>query len=378
MADQPQEIVYGVYDNRSSAWHVRLNDAFTDSRKVPLKEKAYFFELLSVMIDAGIPMLSALEVLREKTQSERFKRIINTLMYNIEHGETLSGAISKFPMVFSDTEVGMLRSGELTGSLHQSLQKLSDAITRTLELQLKIRQAVMYPATILITLAIAFVVIIAVVVPPLKGLFESVSAPLPSSLALLITLNDFVAGNWWWLIVVVGLGFYIFRSYIKTDQGKLWKDGMLLKIPAIGDLLKKMILVKFARSLATLLDSGLPLTKTIKTVAMSVGNEVYRLALDGVLFKVQGGKKISEALDETDGLFTRDLTAIISVGEQTATISTSSLKVANQYEREIDHSLKNMTSIIEPVAILVVGVAVGWFAFLVLGSIFSISENISA
>lgn len=377
MADQ-QPVVYGVYDNRSSAWHVRISDAWTDSRKVPLKEKAYFFELLSVMIDAGIPMLSALEVLREKTQSERFKRIINTLIYNIEHGETLSGAISKFPTVFSDTEVGMLRSGELTGSLHQSLQKLSDAITRTLELQLKIRQAVMYPATILITLAIAFVVIIAVVVPPLKGLFESVNAALPSSLALLITLNDFVAGNWWWLIVVALLGIYVFRSYIKTDQGKLWKDAMLLKIPAIGDLLKKMILVKFARSLATLLDSGLPLTKTIKTVAMSVGNEVYRLALDEVLSKVQGGRKISEALNETEGLFTSDLTAIISVGEQTATISTSSLKVANQYEREIDHSLKNMTSVIEPVAILVVGVAVGWFAFLVLGSIFSISENISA
>lgn len=377
MADQ-QPVVYGVYDNRSSAWHVRLNDAYVDSRKVPLKEKAYFFELLSVMIDAGIPMLSALDVLKEKTQLERFKRIINTLMYNIEHGETLSGAISKFPAVFSDTEVGMLRSGELTGSLHQSLQKLSDAITRTLELQLKIRQAVMYPATILVTLAIAFVVIIAVVVPPLKGLFESVNAELPSSLALLITLNDFVAGNWWWLIAAGGIGLYLFRAYIKTDQGKLWKDSMLLKIPAIGDLLKKMILVKFARSLATLLDSGLPLTKTIKTVAMSVGNEVYRLALDGVLFKVQGGKKISEALDETDGLFTRDLTAIIAVGEQTATISTSSLKVANQYEREIDHSLKNMTSIIEPLAILVVGVAVGWFAFLVLGSIFSISENISA
>lgn len=373
-----QPVVYGVYDNRAAPWWVRINDAFIDSRGVSLKEKAYFFELLSVMIDAGIPMLSALDVLRDKTQSERFKRVIATIAYGIEHGETLAGAASKFPSVFSDTEIGMLRSGELTGGLHIALQKLSDSITRTLELQLKVRQAVMYPATIIVTLLLAFAVIITIVVPPLKDLFESVDAALPTSLALLISANDFVAANWWWLLAILGVGAYLLRAYVRTEQGKLWKDGLLLKIPAVGDLLKKMIMVKFARSLATLLDSGLPLTKTIKTVAMSVGNDVYRLALDGVLTKVQTGKKISEALDEADGLFSRDLTAIISVGEQTATISTSSQKVASQYEREIDHSLKNMTSVIEPLAIVIVGVAVGWFAFLVLGSIFSISENISA
>ena len=378
MDEAPNDIIYGVYDNRELPWYVRANDFFVDRLGVPLKEKAYFFELLSVMIDAGIPMLSALNILLEKTQSERFKRIIRTMVYNIEHGDSLSSAISRFPAVFGDTELGMLKSGELTGSLHLVLSKISDDINKTLELNLKIRQAFTYPATIIATLIIAFVVIVTVVIPPLKSLFESVGAEVPGSLALLISVSGFIGANWWWLLVLLLLGVYLLLAYVKTDQGKYWKDNLMLKIPVFGPLLQKMILVKFARGLATLLESGLPLVKTIKTVGLSVGNEVYRAALDQALIKIQEGKKISEALDEAGGLFSKDLTQIIAVGEQTATISTSSVKVSNQYEREIDHSLKNMTSVIEPVAIVLVGVAVGWFAFLVMGSIFSISDSLGA
>jgi type IV pilus assembly protein PilC len=375
-AQQTDPIIYGVYDNSQKSLLTRINDFFIDHGKVSLKEKAYFFELFAVMVDAGIPLLKVLQILADKTTNERFRRIIHTIGYHIEHGDNLSSALAKFPMIFTEVEIGVVQSGEMTGSLNIVLSKLSDDINKTLELYLKIRQAMMYPVTIIITLIVSLFIILAVVIPPLQSLFASIHAEVPDTLLFLIAFDTFVQKNLFLLALLIIILLYIFLTYIKTEKGKRWWDGTKLSFPLVKDLLKKIILVRFARALGTLLDNGLPLIKTLKTTALSLGNEVYRSALDRVAVDVQKGGKISESLERQGDLFPEDLTQMIAVGEKTATISTATQKIANQYEREIDHTLKNLTSVIEPLAIVAVGVVVGWFAFVVLGSIFSISEKI--
>lgn len=375
---QPESgtVIYGLYDNTKRSLLTRINDFFIDRGKVSLKEKAYFYELFAVMIDAGIPLLKALHILSEKTSNERFRRVINTVAYNIEHGENLSSALGKYPMVFSDVEIGLIKSGEMTGGLNQVLSKLSEDMNKTLDLHLKIKQAMMYPVTILVTLVIALCIILGVVVPPLKSLFESIQADVPGTLVFLISLNNFIQSNLIIIFLVLLLLTYFFVTYIKTQRGKIWWDKLKLSVPIVRDLIQKIILVRFARALGTLLDNGLPLIKTLNTTAQSLGNEVYRYALGEVIGDIQKGGKISDSLQLRNDLFPEDLTAMIAIGEKTATISGSTQKIANQYEREIDHTLKNLTGVIEPLAILCVGIVVGWFAFVVLGSIFSISEKI--
>ncbi len=373
---EPSSIVYGVYDNRHASLFTKINDFVIDHSRVSLKEKAYFYELLAVMIEAGIPLLKTLQILADKTTNERFRRIIHTISYNIEHGDNLSTALSKFPMVFAETERGMIQSGELTGSLNTVLEKLADDMNKTLDLYLKIRQAMMYPVTILITLLLSLVIILGVVIPPLKNLFESINAEVPTSLSVLMGVNEFLQTNYVLVILALAIMIYGFRSYIHTEKGRLAWDQFKLSLPVVKGLLKKILIVKFARSIGTLLDSGVPLIKSLKTTALALNNEVYRLALNNVMASVQQGRKISESLEDYPALFSQDLTQMLAVGEKTASIPSATKKISHQYEREIDHTLKNLTGVIEPIAIVCVGLIVGWFAFVILGSIFSISEQI--
>lgn len=370
------KIIYGLYDNSKASFFTKTNDFFINRSKVSLKEKAYFYEMLAVMIDAGIPLLKTLSILADKTSNERFKRVVNTVVYHIEQGEKFSTSLAKFPMIFSETERGIIQSGELTGSLNTVLEKLSEDISKTLDLHLKIRQAMTYPITILATLLLSLVIILGIVIPPLQNLFESVNAEFPSALSFLVHLNTFIRDYFLLLIIIIAFIIYFSLSYIKTEKGRMKWDRFKLSLPLVRDILKKSILVRFSRSLSILVDSGLPLIKTLQVTGLSLGNEVYKQALETVTMNVQHGKKISESLEQYNDLFPEDIIHIIAVGERTATIPSSSQKIAKQYEREIEHTLKNMTSIIEPIAIICVGIVVGWFAFAILGSIFSISENI--
>ncbi len=354
----------------------RLNRFALGRRRVSVKDKAYFYELFAVMIEAGIPLLKALSILAEKTTNLRLREVVLMILNFIEEGDNLSSAMAKFPLIFSEVEVGIIQSGELTGSLNTVMLRLAEDMNKRLELTMKIRQALTYPVTIIAVLLLSVFVILGVVIPPLKNLFESLNSEIPEGLSFLIDTSLFLQQNAALVVIFLLLLISFVVTYVRTDRGRSQWDRIKLGTPYLSDLVKKIVLIRFVRSLSILLDSGLPLVKTLKITAVAVGNEVYRRAVEQILMGVQQGQRISEAMEELPHLFPPDLTQIVAVGETTATISTSTQKIAAQYEREIDHSLKNLTNIVEPIAILGVGLVVGWFAFVVLGSIFSITEQL--
>jgi len=371
---QDEAMIYGVTDRSKQSLMVRLNDFFIDRQKVPLKEKAYFFHLLSVMLDAGIPMLNSLKILSTKTTNERFKRVIATMAYHVERGHPLSEVMAKFPMVFDDTELGVVKSGEAIGRVDQMLERLSSQVERAYEVRLKVKGALTYPAVVMVVLVIATLVVMTMVVPQLQDFFVESNVRLPLLTEVVIGVSTFFINYFWAIAIGVLLLVVLGSVYANTESGRLKVDYWILKIPFVGDLIQKSLIARFVRMLGVLSSSGLPINKALAILGESMGNTLYEWKVREVVEAVEHGEKISETLATTPFLFPETVTAMLSIGENSATLDQAASKLADHYEREIEHSIKNMTTILEPLVIVLVGGAVAVLALAILGPVFSLSE----
>ncbi|MFA6435619.1 MAG: type II secretion system F family protein [Candidatus Gracilibacteria bacterium] len=371
---QDEVVIYGVTDRSKASLMVRLNDFFIDRQKVPLKEKAYFFHLLSVMLDAGIPMLNSLKILFTKTTNERFKRVIATMAHHVERGHPLSEVMAKFPMVFDDSELGVVKSGEAIGRVDQMLARLSSQVESAYEVRLKVRGALTYPAVVMVVLVLATLVVMTMVVPRLQDFFVESNVKLPLLTEVVIDVSSFFINYFWALAIGLFLLGVLGSVYANTESGRLKVDYWILKIPFVGDLIQKSLIAKFVRMLGVLSSSGLPINKALAILGDSMGNTLYEWKVREVVRAVERGEKISETLATTPFLFPETVTSMLSIGENSATLDQASSKLADHYEREIEHSIKNMTTILEPLVIVLVGGAVAVLALAILGPVFSLSE----
>ena len=376
-ATEPGRVVYGIYDNRHQPLSTRLRDYWIDNiQRISIKDKAYFFQMLAVLLDAGVSLVKSLLVLANRTENERFARVLNTVAYAVEHGEKLSAAMQKFPMVFEAQETGVIRSGEAMGSLDLVLNKLSVQITKSLELKMKVRNAMVYPATIFTVLLATGVVILTMVMPQLTDLFRDSGTNVPASTAFLLAINNFISEFWWLILILLLGGSALLINYFRSPGGKRRWDRFVLRVPYLGDLIKKITLAKWSRTLGMLVDSGVSIVEALEISRGVVANTKYVEATQQILDGVKKGEKIAANLEQYPQLFTEDLISMVSVGEKTATLGEATRKVADYYDNEVDYSLKNLTAIIEPAAIILIGLVVGWFVVSILGSIFSITESI--
>lgn len=374
-----EEVIYGVYDNRNASISTKINDFLIDNSKVSLKEKAYFFHLLAVMVDAGIPVLQALKVLSSKTKNRRFQRIINTLEYSTSRGNTLSDSMARFPDVFTDAEIGVVKAGEAAGNLDKMLFRLSAQTERVNELQIKIYTASVYPIIVISVLIIVAIIMIVGVVPVLTDLLVQGgldAEDFPFATRLLIGSSDFIANYWWTLVLGIFAIYGIFKVYKATEAGKFQIDFTKLKIPVVGALIRKVLVLRFISMLGILMEAGLPVIKTLQITAHLMNSAPYELKILEVIKKVQAGEKISENLMDAPFLFPETVTQMISIGEKTASIATISEKVASHYDREIDHSIKRLTAIFEPIMILLVALFIVLLALAVLMPIFTFTSTI--
>jgi len=369
-----EKVVYGVYDAQKQPLFVRMNDFLVDRSRVNLREKSYFFHLLGVMLDSGVPILKALQVLVNKVENPHFRRVVNTLAYDVEHGRKFSDAMSKFPDVFDDADVGVVKSGEAVGNLNQVLFKLSKQQESLYALYLKVKGALVYPITVLAALVVALWVVMTFVIPKLSEFFSESGVSLPWMTLAVLAVSDFVANYWWVLIIVFLLFFSIWSFYVNTKFGKLRWDRFKLNMPIFGDLIKKATLSKLLRMLSVLIHSGLPINKTLAILSDASGNQLYKIKLNDVKKAVERGEKISESLADTPFLFPETVTQMLQIGEQSASLSKTAEKVADHYEMEVEHAVKNMTTAMEPIIIVLVGVAVAVVAISILGPIFSLSD----
>jgi type IV pilus assembly protein PilC len=358
----------GWLDNLSVSW-----------TKIEIKDKVVFFRLLAVMINAGLPIVKSLTILAEQTENRRFKIILNEVAETVEGGDSLSNALSEYDDVFSDAEIGIISAGEASGQLNQVLTGLAAEVEKAATLKNKIKSAMIYPVVILAILAIVTVVVMVAVIPKMAELFLGAGVALPLSTRVLISVSNWFVDstlfvpNWLLFILAIVGAFWGVKVWKATRAGKLVWDQLMLRLPIIGDLQKKIALADFSRQLSTLTASGISIIRALEIASGTVSNEVYKRRILEVKEDVERGIPIHESI-EGDKLFPTLVVSMIAVGEQTAQLANVTKKISEFYSEEIDNFVGNLSKIMEPVIIVVVGVLVGGLVAAIMQPIMQIAD----
>ncbi|MEK7309118.1 MAG: type II secretion system F family protein [Nitrospirota bacterium] len=324
------------------------------------KDIVVFTRQFATMIDAGLPLVQALEILSKQTENKSLAAAITEIKANVEGGSTYADALKKHPRIFSDLYANMVAAGEAGGILDTILNRLAQYIEKAMKLKRKVKGALVYPSVI-VTVAIGVVWIILVkVVPTFAKMFSQFGGTLPLPTRIIINVSHFLAGIGGLLVLagIIGLivGIILFR---RTEQGKKVIDTILLKLPVIGVLIRKVAVAKFTRTLGTLVGSGVPILDGLDITAKTAGNKVVESAVLYVRQAVTEGKTLAEPLAKS-GVFPPMVTQMIGVGESTGAVDTMLNKIADFYDEEVDQAVSNLTAMLEPVIMVFLGATIGY------------------
>ena len=326
--------------------------------KVPPQLVAIFTRQFSVMIDAGLPLVQCLEILGSQQENKAFKRAMIQIRQDVESGSSLADAMRKHPKVFNDLYTNMVAAGEAGGILDTILQRLAQYIEKSVKLNSQVKSAAIYPIGVISIAAIVIVIILWKVIPVFASLFKGLGAELPLPTRVVINLSNFIADFWWLVGGSVFALIYFLRRWHDTPKGKRILDQTMLKMPIVGDLLRKIAVARFCRTLATLTSSGVPILDGLSITAKTAGNSIVEDAIMATRKSVEEGKTISEPLADTD-VFPSMVVQMIAVGEQTGALDTMLSKIAEFYEDEVDTAVAGLMKLLEPVLIAFLGVAIG-------------------
>lgn len=357
------------------SWWEAINDMLITNQKVKLKDKVTFYRLLATMVNAGLTVLQALKVLCDDQKSPVMKRIQTSMLKDIRSGHNLSATLKLFPKSFSDSEIAMIESGEKTGKLNVALLQLATQIEKLSSLSKKLIGALIYPALIVVVMVGVIFVLMWQVVPKLIGIFSDFGG-LPPATQMLVNTSGFVQSYWYLFFIVPFVIGSAWTGWRRTEHGLYITDSMLLKLPGVGNLLRKIIISRFSRLLASLMSSGVSIVEALRIISGAVGNEVYRQRILLLRDDVTRGVTMGISL-ENDPLFPDMVTQMIKVGEETAKIDTIIIKVADFYDEEVDGAVSAINKIIEPIIIVTMAVVVGVIAYAIMTPIMQLSEVIS-
>lgn len=330
--------------------------------KVPIKEKLFFTRNFKLMIKTGVPLPKALEILSSQSRNKRFKKILLEVREEIIKGRKLSEILRDWPGVFSELFCSMIRVGEETGKLEEVLESLTKQIERTYELKSRVQGALVYPAIIIVAMVGIGILMLIVVVPPLAETFEELGVELPLTTQLVISAADFMIKFWFIFPIIALILFFLARQFLKTKKGDKLVDGLLLKIPIISPIIKETNTAYTARTLSTLISSGVPIIKSLEVVSRTLNNFYFREAMIVSAEGVRKGSKLSEALEPFSKIYPLSFSEMIAVGEETGETSSILEKLADFSEAEVERLTKNLASAIEPVIMIIIGTGVGFFA----------------
>jgi type IV pilus assembly protein PilC len=339
------------------------------------KEIAIFTRQFSVMIDAGLPLVQCLEILGSQQDNRIFQKVLFQVRQDVESGSTLADALRKHPKAFDDLYCNMVAAGESGGILDTILQRLSQYIEKIVKLRAAVRSAMVYPVAVIV-IAIGVVwIILWKVIPTFATLFEGLGAQLPLPTRITIALSNFI-GAWWWLVfLAIGLGIFALNRYHKTYQGRRVIDGLLLKAPVLGQVLRKIAVARFCRTLGTLVSSGVPILEGLAITARTAGNSVVEDAIMATRKSIEEGKTIAEPLRNTD-VFPPMVVQMVAVGEQTGALETMLNKIADFYEDEVDEATANLLALLEPIMIMFLGGVIGGIVISMYMPMFSLISKI--
>jgi len=340
--------------------------------KVPPKDLAIFTRQFSVMIDAGLPLVQCLEILGAQQTHKGFQRIIESVRDDVEKGSTLQAALSKHPKAFNDLFVNMVGAGESGGILDVILQRLSGYIEKSVKLTGKVKSAMTYPVAVISIAIIVVVVIMVKVIPIFSAMYAGLGSKLPFPTIVCIAISDAIINYWWLLIICTGMVVIGLRQYYKTPVGHLQIDILLLHLPILGDVLRKVAVARFCRTLGTLISSGVPILEGMDITAKTAGNLVIQNAILKSKDAVEQGRNISTPLAETK-VFPPMVVQMVGVGEATGALDAMLSKVADFYEDEVDNAVASLTSLMEPIMIAILGGIVGFIVVAMYMPIFGLA-----
>ena len=334
---------------------------FENIQKVKLTELSIFCRQFSTMIDAGVSLVRCLDVLSQQQTNPKLKRIILDVQKEVESGNTLSKAMAKYPKVFSNLFIGLVRAGEVGGVLEETLQRLSTFLEKDVEMKRKIKSAMTYPTIVMIAALIIVLGLCRFIVPTFLGLFENMlphgRADFPALTLGLVAFSDFLIYKSWAVVLIIVAFNISFTAFVKTNFGQHAWDRFKLKVPVFGKLNHKVALARFARTLGTLLTSGVPILQALETVAGTVSNVVISDAIMEARARIREGDRIGDPLIKSK-LFPPMVVQMISIGEESGSLDAMLSKIADFYEDEVDAALAALAVAIEPILICFLGTAV--------------------
>ncbi len=348
-------------------------------QKVTAKEMAVFLRQFSVMIDSGLPLVQCLEILAGNQENATFQKIITDVRSRVEGGSTLANAMGEHPKDFDHLTVNMVEAGETGGILDVILQRLALYVEKAVKLKAAVKSALVYPTAVVSVAIVIITLLLWKVVPVFVNMFTSLGVDLPLPTRIVVAISNFI-GSWFFLGVVIILGvafFVVIPGFYRTERGRFVIDSIMLKVPVLGMLLRKIAVARFTRTLGTLITSGVPLLEAMSITARTSGNAVIERAIMKVRKAVEEGRTLADPLKETE-VFPNMVTQMIAVGEQTGAMDTMLQKIADFYEEEVDVAVKDLLTLLEPIIIVFLGGTIGGVVISMYLPMFELIANMAA
>jgi type IV pilus assembly protein PilC len=346
-------------------------------KTVKPKDVVVFTRQLTTMIDAGMPLVQILDILASQSDNKTFARQIREVKESVEAGATLSDALRKFPKSFDELYVNMVQAGEVGGILDTILGRLSVYMEKMLSLKRKIKGAMIYPTTIITVAVIVTMILLVFVIPVFAELFSSFDRALPLPTQIVINISNFVIANLLYMGIAAVAAVVALRYTYRTERGRLFLDRVMLRFPIIGDLIRKASIARFSRTLGTLVSSGVPILDSLTITAKTAGNKVVERAGFMIRESISQGRTMLEPLTQS-GVFPPMVCQMIGAGEMTGAIDQMLQKIADFYEEEVDVAVANLTALMEPLVIVVLGTIIGGLVIAMYLPIFQLGSLLSS
>ncbi|MCD4762140.1 type II secretion system F family protein [bacterium] len=361
-------------EKNNNSFTDKINDWLLKFSRVPLKERLFFVQHLGIMLKAGISLSTALKTLSEQTKNKYFVKILIDVSADVEKGDTFADSLRQYQKVFGELFISMIEAGELSGKLEEVLKQLFIQMKKENKLISKVKGALTYPAVIVFAMFGIGTFMLIFVVPKITAMFTELEVELPLPTKILIFVSDSIVNNGVISAIVFIATIFIFIRILKTKNGKIFFQGLLLMSPIIGPIVKKINLARFARNISSLLKTDIMIIKTFQITANVLGNLHYRNALNVMSQKIKKGEKLNEVIKDYPKLFTPVVAQMVAIGEETGELDNILVELAEFYEEEIDQIMENLPAIIEPLLILALGLGVGGVAVAVIMPMYTITS----
>lgn len=339
--------------------------------RVSSKDRIIFTRQLSTLINAGLPLAQSMRTVTDQIINKNLKQIVVQIVANVESGTTLSQSFSRYPRVFSNVYTSLVAAGEASGSLDKTLERIANQQEKDAAILSKIRSALVYPVIVLLVILAVLIFMLTTVLPQVGNLYKDLGKELPILTQILLAISNFVINFWYIVLIAVVAAVFGIKSYFQTPAGRSNLDSLKLNAPLFGRMFQKVYMARFSRTLGTMLASGIPMLEALRIVKESIGNVHVEAALESAIRGVKGGKALSATL-EGKSLFLALVPQMIRIGEQSGAIDSMLDRVAGYYENEVDEEVRNLSTTIEPLLMVVLGVVVGGVIAAILLPVYSL------